>query len=445
MTIAFDHRDPGTPPSAWDVALPGIAEIEPPGCGARVVVVAAHPDDESLGVGGVIAAAVAAGAHVRLVVATDGRFSHPDSPTHTPEQLAVLRRDELAAASLVLGIPEPPIMLGLCDGSLDLHADRLTNALAPHLRGATHVLTTWEHDGHPDHEVCPRVVRRLLAGRRGVVHWQYPIWLWHWGDPSSPAVPVNRLRAVSLDAAARRRKIAALECHRSQYLPLSSAPGDEPILPAHVLAYFERDVEYLVADAPATDPSYFEALYAATDDPWGLADRFYERRKRAAVVAALPRERFRRVFEPGCANGLLTEQLARRTDEIIAWDVVTSAAHRTAERLCRFGNVVIEARGIPAEWPTGSFDLIVLSEVGYYSPDLGVLKARIDTSLAPDGLLLACHWRHSAPDHPQTAEAVHLAIGAGLVSVVSHAEDDFLLDVWSRSPTSVARETGIVP
>jgi LmbE family N-acetylglucosaminyl deacetylase len=332
MTIAFDHRVPGTPPCAWDVALPRTVEIEPPGRGARLVVVAAHPDDESLGVGGLIAAGVAAGADVRLVVATDGQLSHPDSPTHTPEQLAVLRRDELAAASRMLGIPAPPIMLGLCDGSLDLHADRLADALAPHLRGATHVLTTWEHDGHSDHEVCPRVVRRLLAGRRDVVHWQYPIWLWHWGDPSSRAVPVNRLRAISLDADARQRKAAALRCHRSQYLPLSPAPGDEPVLPAHVLAHFDRDVEYVVTDAPAADPSYFEALYAATDDPWGLADRFYERRKRAAVVAALPRERFRRVFEPGCANGLLTEQLARRADEVVAWDVVAAAARRTAQR-----------------------------------------------------------------------------------------------------------------
>jgi LmbE family N-acetylglucosaminyl deacetylase/SAM-dependent methyltransferase len=445
MTIAFDHRVPGTLPSAWDVALAGTVGIEPPGRGARVVVLSAHPDDESLGAGGLIAASVAAGADVQLLVATDGRFSHPDSPTHTPEQLAALRRDEMAAGSRALGIANPPIMLGLCDGSLELQAERLAHALAPHLRDATHVLTTWEHDGHADHEVCARVVRRLLAGRRDVVHWQYPIWLWHWGDPSSPDVPLSLLRVASLDADALRRKAAALECHRSQYLPLSPAPGDEPILPMHVLAHFERDVEYLVVNAPASDPSYFEALYAAADDPWGLADRFYERRKRAAVLAALPRERFHRVFEPGCAIGLLTEQLAERADEILAWDVVAAAARRTAHRLRATGNGRVEARGIPGDWPPGSFDLIVLSEVGYYCPDLTLLKERIDASLAPDGLLLGCHWRHPAPDHPQTAEAVHLAIGAGLQSVVSHVEEDFLLDVWSRSRLSVARETGIVP
>jgi hypothetical protein len=108
------------------------------------------------------------------------------------------------------------------------------------------------------------------------------------------------------------------------------------------------------------------------------------------------------------------------------------------------GNVLVEPRAIPEQWPAGSFDLIVLSEVGYYSPDLALLKERIDASLKRDGLLLACHWRHAAPDHPQTAEAVHLAIGTGLVPVVTHVEQDFLLDVWSRTATSVARETGII-
>jgi LmbE family N-acetylglucosaminyl deacetylase len=444
MTITFDHRVPGTVPSAWDAALAAAPALDVPGPDARVVVVAAHPDDESLGVGGLLAGCAARGAHVRLVVATDGRFSHPDSPSHSPERLADLRRDEVRAGARALGITEAPVLLDLCDGALALQTDRLADALAEHLQDATHVLTTWQHDAHPDHEACARATREVLAGRRDVVHWQYPIWAWHWDDPAHPTVPLVRLRAVPLDAEARRRKDEALACHRSQYLPLSEAPGDEPVLMPHVLAHFQRDIEYVLVDAPATDPRYFEALYDASDDPWGLANRFYERRKRAMVLGSLPRERFGRAFEPGCATGLLTAQLAERADEVVAWDVVPAAARQTADRVAGAGNVIVAARGIPGDWPEGTFDLVVLSEVGYYSPDLALLRTRIENSLAPHGVLLACHWRHPAPDHPQTAEAVHAAVGAGLHRVVTHVEDDFLLDVWARSPISVARDTGIL-
>jgi LmbE family N-acetylglucosaminyl deacetylase/SAM-dependent methyltransferase len=409
-----------------------------------VVVVAAHPDDESLGVGGFIARCVAAGAQVTIVVATDGRFSHPESRSHTPERLAALRRQEVRAGACALGLLDPPVLLALCDGALALDTAGLADALAPHLRNATHVLTTWERDGHPDHEVCAQVTRRLLAGRDDVVHVQYPIWGWHWDDPTHPTMPLARLRRVRLDAAARRRKDTALACHRSQYLPLSAERGDEPVLPPHVLAHFERDVEYVLVDAAATHPRYFEALYALADDPWSLADRFYEQRKRAVVLAALPRQRFHRVFEPGCAIGLLTEELAQRADEVVAWDIVTAAARHTASRLGAADHVTVEARGIPADWPEGRFDLIVLSEVGYYSADLALLRARVDDSLAPDGVLLACHWRHPAPDHPQTADDVHAVLSQGMHRVLAHVEEDFLLDVWSRSPISVARDTGIV-
>ena len=444
MTPAFDHRAPGTLPRAWDAALAEAPALELPGPGARMIVLAAHPDDESLGVGGLVAMCSASGTHVRVVVATDGRFSHPESPSHSPERLAVTRREEAIAATHALGVGNPPVLLDLPDGALTRDADQLADALAACLADATHVLTPWEHDGHPDHEVCAQMTRLVLAARRDVVHWQYPIWAWHWDDPAHPALPLVRLRGVPLDAEARRRKDDAIACHRSQYLPLSADPGDEPVLMAHVLAHFHRDTEYLVVDAPTTDPRYFETLYEQSSDPWGLADRFYERRKRAMVLASLPRERFSRVFEPGCATGLLTEQLAQRSDEVVAWEVVTDVARRTADRLADAGNVSVEPRGIPVDWPDGVFDLIVLSEIGYYSPDLGVLKARIDDSLAPDGVLLACHWRHAAPDHAQTAEDVHTAIGTGLHQVAQHVEDDFLLGVWSRSPISVARETGIV-
>ena len=108
----------------------------------------------------------------------------------------------------------------------------------------------------------------------------------------------------------------------------------------------------------------------------------------------------------------------------------------------------MEQRRIPADWPAGAFDLVVLSEVAYYCPDLDLLIRRMRSGLADDAVVVACHWRHAAPDHAHDGDAVHRALAAGLAGMghpVHHEETDFLLDVWSASPRSVAQLEGIVP
>ncbi|MEP6561765.1 MAG: PIG-L family deacetylase, partial [Nakamurella sp.] len=60
----------------------------------RLVVISAHPDDETLGAGALIATAARLGVPITVIVATAGEGSHPDSPTHRPDQLAVIRRRE---------------------------------------------------------------------------------------------------------------------------------------------------------------------------------------------------------------------------------------------------------------------------------------------------------------------------------------------------------------
>lgn len=55
-------------------------------------------------------------------------------------------------------------------------------------------------------------------------------------------------------------------------------------------------------------------MYAASDDPWGFDDRWYERRKYALTLAILTRPTYTCAFEPGCANGALTELLQARCD-----------------------------------------------------------------------------------------------------------------------------------
>lgn len=194
----------------------------------------------------------------------------------------------------------------------------------------------------------------------------------------------------------------------------------------------------------------FDRFYAEHGpDPWGFSDRWYEKRKRTLTLAALPRERFRRAFEPGCSIGVLTQMLAERCDELLATDVAGVALAQARARTSTCANVTVGRARLPHEWPAGPFDLIVLSEVGYYlgRNDLQVLAERTTASLSVDGVVVLCHWRHPVPDYPLGAQDVHDALRRqpGLAVVVEHVEEDFLLDVLMGSPaSSVARATGLI-
>lgn len=196
-------------------------------------------------------------------------------------------------------------------------------------------------------------------------------------------------------------------------------------------------------------PTYFDRMYAGSEDPWGFRTRWYERRKRALVDAALLRPRYARGFEPGCSNGVLTTVLAARCEALVASDVSDAAVASAAGAVVGRGTVEVLRMRVPGEWPDGRFDLVVLSEVGYYldTADLRRLAERSVSSLEEGGTLLACHWRHPVADYPATGDAVHDVLDGqpGLARAVRHVEEDLLLDVWTRGPVlSVARREGLV-
>ncbi|WP_375478039.1 PIG-L family deacetylase [uncultured Jatrophihabitans sp.] len=445
MTRPYDHLAPGTPARAWDALVDAAAELAAPSAGDRVVVLAAHPDDETLGAGGLLASCARRGVDVAVVVATDGEASHPRSTTHRPAELAAIRRREVTAAVALLAPRAQLSFLGLPDGGLDAARGALRARLDDLAAGASHLVSPWFGDRHPDHDAVGAAAAHV-AERHGARHWQYPIWFWHWASPGRDELPLGRLRGLALAEDDLRAKRAAIEQHVSQHSPLSPLPGDEAILPAPLLAHFDRDREVFVVAEPldAADAGYFDALYAGDDDPWRLQERFYEQRKREVTLAALPRRRFRRAFEPGCATGLLTARLAERCDEVLGWDVSERALELARRRIADADGARVELGQIPAHWPSGEFDLVLLSEVGYYCRDLDLLADRVLAGLSADGVVLGCHWRRPATDHPHTAEAVHQVFDRRLATVVDHVEADFLLRVWSRTGRSVAAEGGIV-
>jgi SAM-dependent methyltransferase len=195
-----------------------------------------------------------------------------------------------------------------------------------------------------------------------------------------------------------------------------------------------------------TGLAYFDALYAASDDPWAMQQRWYERRKRDLVMATLPRERYRHAFEPGCGAGHLTAALALRCERLLASDFSADAVRLARARLPDAAHVAIECRHVPRDWPDARFDLVVLSEFAFYLDDdeLALLQQRSLDALDHDGNLLACHWRRPFAERTQDTEAIHSWFDRQpqLTRIAHHDEADFLLDVWGRRPASVAQQEG---
>ena len=200
----------GTPQRAWRGwpgvdALPVIApEILVPK-GYRAVVVAPHPDDESLGVGGLISRLAMLKRSILLIAATDGTTSRPGYGGGVPGRAVEARTLETWRAVQRLGAGRTTILrAGLDDGEVaPIERDiewRLRGLLLP----SDVVFATWRHDGHPDHEAVGRLAAHACAAL--LVHLvEVPIWAWQWSFPGDRRVPWKRARRIFLDAALRAR------------------------------------------------------------------------------------------------------------------------------------------------------------------------------------------------------------------------------------------------
>ena len=413
MVTTFTHDGTGTSATTWTarpewqtVARLDLSSFD------RVVVLAAHPDDETLGAGGLIATAAAAGLDVEIAVVTAGEHSHPNSTTHPPAVLAKLREAELRAAVHELAPTGALTLLDLEDGHVAEHEQDLVEHLVRGLGDArrTVLVAPWRHDGHPDHEAAGRAAA-TAAHRTGALLWEYPIWWWHWSSPAdAPWADLRRLE-LSPDAVLRRER--AMAHHRSQTEPLSDAPGDEVLLQPQFLEHFTGGHDRFFVQP--TGDAALDLLHLADSDPWAVDHRWYERRKRALCLALLPRERFVRGLEVGCSIGALTAELTERCTSVVAIDSSAAAVTAARRRLAPLGaDVDLRHEQVPGEWPGGRFDLVVISEVGYFlSPrDLDGLVERIRHSLTPDGVVLLCHWRHPIRGWPLDAAAVHATFEA---------------------------------
>lgn len=411
---SFTEVGPGTPATVWrgrpewgsgdPVRLDGVS---------RLVVLAAHPDDETLGAGGLVATAARLGLPVDIVCATDGEGSHPRSTTRTPEELAVIRAEEGRLAAQALGVDSEHVhRLELPDGGVPGHQDALTARVVEVVgdgRGAV-IVAPWREDGHPDHEAVGRSAS-AAAHRTGADLWEYPVWFWHWGEPDQ--APWSLLRPFVLEAEALQAKQVAILAHKSQVAPLSDQKGDETLLPPELLANFDRGPEhYLLTDSADCVDDSLDRLHTEQTDPWGVETRWYEQRKRNLVLAMLPRERFERTIEVGSSTGALAGALAARSGHVLAVDSSSAAVAAATRRFGDDDRVTVVQLDVPPDWPRHeTFDLVAISEVGYFMTPSGLetLVDRVVATLAPGGVVVLCHWRHPIEGWVLDADAVHAA------------------------------------
>lgn len=181
-------------------------------------------------------------------------------------------------------------------------------------------------------------------------------------------------------------------------------------------------------------PSYFEGQYASNGDPWQLATSDYERAKYTSTLAVLPRPRYASAVEIGCSIGVLTRALAGCCDAILGLDVVEAALEQARERNRDLAHVRFARAQVPGEWPSGTFDLIVLSEVVYFLDhgDVVRLVARVKDSLRPSGTVVLVHWTgltHYPLSGDEAAEAF-MAAGRAFLHPIHHAATEaYRLDV----------------
>ena len=184
--------------------------------------------------------------------------------------------------------------------------------------------------------------------------------------------------------------------------------------------------------------AYFDDVYAAKDDPWDFATSEYEARKYAATLQSLRRENYENAFEIGCSIGVLTEKLAARCAKLLAVDVSEKALAQARERCKNLSNIRFKKMIVPREFPEEKFDLILISEVGYYlsEKDWQTAMEKIFAHLVEKGQIALVHWRPFVHDYPQTGDAIHSSFAdfaSGKMQRLNEkTTEKYRLDVWEK-------------
>jgi LmbE family N-acetylglucosaminyl deacetylase len=212
------------------------------------LILAPHPDDESLGCGGLIAACAAEQRPPLVAILTDGAASHPNSRAYPPDRLRAQRAQEARTAVAHLGLPAGRLVfLDQPDAAAPIEGPAfaaVVDALIGLVRAETNctaILAPWLYDPHCDHEAASRIAS-VVAERCGVRAVAYPVWGWTLAPDTAVPAPLGLGRRLDIGGFLPRKR-AAILAHQSQYGGLIT---DDPAgfqLPSELLTAFDTPFE----------------------------------------------------------------------------------------------------------------------------------------------------------------------------------------------------------
>lgn len=217
------------------------------------VVLSPHPDDESLGAGGLIALARRHDQQVAIILMTDGSKSHPNSLAYPRDRLIATRRAELLEAGRILGLsPAALFELGLPDAAAPKEGPDFNKAvniardIVARLR-ARSLFVTWGQDPHCDHEAAARLAQELRRKDPRLKLWSYPVWGWHLPPTHALSVPPPTGMRLAIGDVLDQ-KHAAIRAHQSQMTEMIDDDPDGFRFTTDTLAPFLRPFEYYIED-----------------------------------------------------------------------------------------------------------------------------------------------------------------------------------------------------
>ncbi len=217
-----------------------------------VVVLAPHPDDESLGCGGLIAMLADEHKKVFVIFITDGSFSHPNSKKYPVDKLAALRKAEAVAALKELSVDESNIFfMNKKDRALPNFDEIGFNKNSQELKQVIDnckpdlVLVPYEKDPHPDHRTTWQMLMNVRTSNTQFSILEYLIWLYNLGEEKD--LPEQQAEWLFADISHYiKQKQKAIYKHVSQTTRLIDDDADGFMLTPDVLQHFNVTKEYFL-------------------------------------------------------------------------------------------------------------------------------------------------------------------------------------------------------
>ncbi|TQI71416.1 LmbE family N-acetylglucosaminyl deacetylase [Gramella sp. Hel_I_59] len=413
----------------------------------KVIIVAPHPDDESLGCGGLIAHLATQNAEVSVLFLTNGDASHPNSSKFPQNKLGKLRKSEAINACKILGVKEKNlIFLNASDGKLAekfKNDDSVVNELKElfQQKEPDTIFAPWRRDHHIDHIAAYNLINKAAESLESTIV-EYPIWLWKKGEsadwPAEDEVLTFRLKIDSV----KEIKKAAIQAHISQTTNLIDDDPEGFILTEDLMQPFIGNYEYFFFPAkykPAVNETYFANLYADNEDPWDFETSSYEQEKYRKTIASVLGKSFENALEIGCSNGVFTKLLAPKCKNLLAVDLSQESLKSAIKRCASFSQCKFMQWDVSNGLPGSNYDAIFFSEVGYYFDlnRLGKLFKDITDSLQSGGILVMVHWTAYVRSYPLTGQQVHDHFRKNYIDrfklLNSERAELYILEVWEKT------------